>query len=179
MTSPRVPGGKGEELKLPCGETAHVREFDLGMREFHCDCGSIHAVVMDPHPPERFLPDFLIEVLQETIETTSDEMPEFGTPHLIGMVLEEFPGSVLAHDASEDGDVGFSLLWITEFDSRRLHEIIVELVIELMEHAMSHADDEQSLTEFERQMLQFDVSEFVEEYRDQRDLEADDVYVQE
>ena len=179
MSSPRVPGGRGDELELPCGEIAHVRDFDLGMREFHCDCGEVHAIVMDAHPPERFIPEFLVEVLRETTETTSEEMPEFGTAHLMGIVLEEFPGAVLAHDTSDDGDVGFALLWITEFDSRRLHEIIVELVVELMEHAMSHAEDEQSLTEFERQMLNFDVGAFVDEYREQRDLEADDIHLRE
>ena len=178
MAQPRVPGGRGEEIDLPCGETVTVREFDLGMREFTCDCGAVHAVVMDVHPPDRFLPEFLVGVLQEAIETTSEEMPEFGTPHLMGIVLEEFPNRVVATDASNDQDVGFSMLWLTDFDSRRLHEVIVELVIELMEHAVSHGSDDQALTQFEQQMLDFDVSEFVTQYRDQRDLSEDDVYAQ-
>ena len=177
MAEPRVPGGGGEELELPCGETRRVRDFDMGMREFECSCGDVHAVVMDVHPTERFLPGFLVEVLREAIETTSEEMPEFGTPHLMGIVLEEFPQRVVASDCSEDQDVGWSLLWVTTFDSRRLHEIIVELVVEVMEHAVSHAEDEAAMREFESKMLQFDVSEFVEQYRAERDLSEDDVYV--
>jgi hypothetical protein len=66
---------------------------------------------------------------------------------------------------------------VTDFDSRRLHEIIVELVVELMEHAISHADDDAAITEFEEEMLSFDVAEFVDQYRAQRDLSEDDVYV--
>ncbi len=178
MPEPRVPGGRGDELELPCGRTKYVHDFDLGMREFDCSCGESHAVVMDVHPPDRFLPEFLVEVLQEAIETTSAEMPEFGTPHLLGIVLEEFPNKVVSNDASNDQDVGFSMLWVSDFDSQRLHEIIVELVIELMEHAVSHGEDENALTQFEQQMLEFDVSEFVSEYRAQRDLSEDDVFVQ-
>jgi len=128
---------------------------------------------MDVHPPDRFLPEFLIEVLQEAIETTSEEMPEFGTPHLLGIVLEEFPEEVVSYDATEEPDVGFALLWIADFDSRTLHERIVELVIELMEHAVSHADDASSLTEFEAKMHEFDVAEFVSQYREERDLDAE------
>lgn len=176
MAEPRVPGGRSEALELPCGETLSVDSFDLGMREFDCDCGSTHGVVMDVHPPDRFLPEFLVAVLQEAIETTSAEMPEFGTPHLLGIVLEEFPELVVSHDASEDHDVGFAMLWVTDFDSRKLHEVIIELVIELMEHAVSHAEDTTALTEFEQQMHEFDVSEFVEQYRSQRDLDEDDFY---
>jgi hypothetical protein len=90
--------------------------------------------------------------------------------------LEEFPGQVATADLSEEGDVGYALLWVTAFDGRRLHEVIVELVIELMEHAVSHAEDDGAIREFERQMLDFDVSAFVEQYRAERDLDADDVY---
>jgi hypothetical protein len=170
------PGGSGE-VTLPCGETVRATDLDLGVREFECDCGDVHAVVMDVHPPERFLPDFLVEILKETVETTSDEMPEFDTPHLLGVVLEEFPEQVSAADLSEEGDVGYALLWVTSFDARRLHEVIVELVVELMEHAVSHAEDDATIAEFERQMLEFDVAEFVDRYRAERDLDADDVYV--
>lgn len=177
MAQPRVPGGRGETVSLPCGEEVPLNEFDLGMRTFDCDCGKPHGVVMDVHPPDRFLPEFLVAVLQDAIETTSAEMPDFGTPHLLGIVLEEFPDQVAAHDASEDQEVGFALLWVTDFDARTLHEIIVELVIELMEHAVSHADDTTALTEFEQQMHEFDVETFVAEYRSQRDLSEDDLYV--
>jgi hypothetical protein len=176
MAEPRVPGGRGEILELPCGEQIPLDAFDLGMREFECDCGATHGVVMDVHPPDRFLPEFLVSVLREAIETTSAEMPEFGTPHLLGIVLEEFPQRVLAHDATEDQSVGFAMLWVTDFDARTLHEHIVELVIELMEHAVSHAEDTTALTEFEGQMHRFDVQSFVEEYREQRDLSEDDLY---
>jgi hypothetical protein len=176
MTKPGVPGDT-RTIDLPCGETEPVTEFDLGMREFECACGDAHAVVVDVHPPERFLPEFLVEVLRETVETTSEEMPEFDTPHLLGVVLEEFPARVATADLSEEGDVGYALLWVTDFDARRLHEIIVELVVELMEHAVSHAEDDATIEEFERRMLDFDVSTFVEQYRSERDLDADDVYV--
>ncbi|QCJ46223.1 MULTISPECIES: DUF5815 family protein [Haloprofundus] len=178
MAQPRVPGGGGDELELPCGETKRVRDLDLGLREFDCACGETHAVVTDSHPPERFLPEFLVEVLREAVETTSEEMPEFGTPHLMGIVLEEFPRRVVGEDVSEDQQVGYAMVWVTDFDSRRLHEIIVELVVELMEHAVSHAEDDAALSQFETEMLQFDVSEFVEQYRAERDFSSDDVYAQ-
>jgi predicted small metal-binding protein len=160
-------------LELPCGETISLQSLDLGMRELDCDCGEGHAVVMDMHPPTRFFPEFLVETLSEAVETTSDEMPDFGTPHLMGIVMEEFPEQVASADASEEGDVGFALVWITQFDSRRLHEVIVELVVELMEHAVSHAESEHAMTEFEEQMLDFDVTAFVEQYRDERDLDPE------
>ncbi|AUV83045.1 hypothetical protein C2R22_16490 [Salinigranum rubrum] len=177
MSEPRVPGGRGAELDLPCGRTRRVRSIDLGMREFECPCGESHATVMDVHPPERFLPEFLVDVLREAIETTSDEMPEFGTPHLMALVKEEFPEAVVSADVSDDGEVGAGIVWVTDFRARRLHEIIVELVVELMEHAVSHAEDDSLLTEFETQMLDFDVSEFVDQYRAERDLSEEDAYV--
>ena len=176
MTQPRVPGGEDDTLELACGEAVGLGELDLGMREFACDCGETHAVVMDVHPPERFLPEFLVETLREAIETTSEEMPEFDTPHLLGVVLEEFPEAVVSHDASEDAEVGYAMAWVADFDSRRLHEIVVELVVELMEHAVSHAEDDEALSAFEEEMVAFDVSEFVEQYRAERDLEAEDPY---
>jgi hypothetical protein len=66
---------------------------------------------------------------------------------------------------------------VTGFDSRRLHEVVVELVVELMEHAVSHSDDESAVASFEQYMLEFDVSAFVEQYRAERDLEREDVGV--
>jgi hypothetical protein len=164
-------------LELPCGERKRVRDLDLGMREFDCACGESHAVVMDVHPPERFVPEFLVDVLREAVETTSEEMPEFDTPHLLGIVLEEFPEAVVSEDVSDDGEVGAGIVWVTDFDSRRLHEVIVELVVELMEHAVSHADDDAAVEEFERQMLSFDVRAFVEQYRAERDVGEEDVRV--
>lgn len=173
MAQPRVPGKSEEELDLPCGETIRITELDMGMREFDCSCGETHAVVMDVHPPTRFLPEFLVEVLRETVETTSEEMPEFGTPHLMGIVLEEFPERVAAADVSQNHEVGYALVWVTDFDSRRLHEAIVEFVVELMEHAISHAEDDDVVHTFEEQLLEFDVSTFVEQYRSERDLDED------
>ena len=171
MPEPRVPGDRGAELELPSGETRSIHDLDMGMREFECDCGDAHAVVMDVHPLDRFLPEFLVAVLRESIETTSDEMPEFGTAHLMGIVIEEFPEQVVSEDVSEEQDVGYAMVWVTDFDSRRLHEIIVELVVELMEHAISHADDAAAMREFESKMHEFDVAEFVEQYRAERDID--------
>ena len=172
MAQPRVPGDDDRSLELPCGVTVDPREFDLGMREYVCSNGHHHAVVMDVHPPSRFFPESLVSILQEMIEP-ADDFDEFGTPHLLGVVLEEFPEEVAVYDAGDDGTVGYAMVWVTAFDSQRLHEVIVELVVELMEHAMSHADDEDATSEFERQMLEFDVSEFVDEYRSVRDFESE------
>ncbi|WP_181686773.1 DUF5815 family protein [Halorhabdus salina] len=171
MSSPRVPGS-GNRLELPCGESVGLSALDMGMREFECDCGDTHAVVMDVHPPGRFLPEFLVDVLRETVETT-DEAEQLGTIHLMGIVFEEFPDAVVAEDVEDDGDIGCGLVWITDFDSRRLHEIVVELVVELMEHAVSHADDESAIDAFETEMAEFDVGEFVEVYRQQRDFDGE------
>ena len=169
MSEPRVPGSRGTELSLPCDESVSVSALDMGLREFACDCGERHAVVMDVHPPSRFVPESLVEVLRETIDP--EEGDEFDTMHLMGVVLEEFPERIVAEDVSEDSDVGYALVWVADFDARRLHEIVVELIVELMDHAVSHADDDDSTTEFERQMREFDVQEFVETYRRERDFE--------
>ncbi len=169
MAQPRIPGDD-TAVELPCGERIDRYELDLGMREFDCGCGATHAVVMDVHPLTRFFPAFLVEILRETIDT-ADEFEEFSMPHLLGVVVEEFPERVVSEDVSGDGRMGCSLLWVTDFDSRRLHEIAVELVIELMEHAISHAADDEAISAFEEQMLTFDVEAFVEEYRAERDFE--------
>ena len=172
MPEPRVPGGDAGVIELPCGETARPHVFDLGMREYQCDCGERHAVVMDVHPPARFVPEFLVEVLREIVDT-EDGFGEFGTPHLLGAVLEEFPDEVVVHDAAEDGSVGYAMLWVTDFDSRRLHEVVVELVVELMDHAVSHAEDDAQIAAFEEYLAEFDVAAFVEQYRAERDLESE------
>jgi hypothetical protein len=143
------------------------------MREYDCACGSAHAVVTDVNPPTRFLPEALVGELRATTEV-ADDFGEFGTAHLMGMVVEEFPEAVASADVSEDGQVGYAMLWLTDFDSRRLHEVVVELVVEMMEHAVSHTDDEDARGEFERQMREFDVTEFVDRYRAARDF--DDEY---
>ncbi|WP_226013208.1 DUF5815 family protein [Halomicrobium salinisoli] len=157
-------------LDLPCGERVDVHTLDMGQREFDCDCGAAHAVVMDVHPLARFVPEFLVEILTETIET-DDDFEEFTTAHAMASVMEEFPDQVESVDVAEDGTVGYALAWVTDFDSRRLHEVIVELIVELMEHAVSHAEDEEVAQQFEAEMLEFDVSTFVEQYRRERDLE--------
>jgi hypothetical protein len=170
MAEPRVPGGSGDVLSLPCGEAVDVHDIDVGMREYRCDCGDVHAVVTDAHPPTRFFPQFLVEVLEGTVET-DDEFESFGTPHLMGMVMEEFPDRIVVEDVSEDGEVGYALVWVADFDGRRLHEVVVELVVELMQHAVSHADDDGAVTEFEQQMLEFDPAEFVAQYRAERNFD--------
>jgi len=172
MAEPRVPGAR-DDIELPCGESVPPGDLDLGVRELDCACGDTHAVVADVHPPERFLPAFLVDALREVVET-DDEFEAFGTPHLMGLLFEEFPGEITSHDASDDGEVGYGLVWIADFDARRLHEAVVELVIELMEHAISHSDDA-AMAEFEESMMAFDVSEFVEQYRRERETEAGDV----
>ncbi len=98
-----------------------------------------------------------------------DAFEEFGTPHLMGSVMEEFPDEIVAVDATDDGRVGYAMLWVSSFDARTLHEHVVELVVELMEHAVSHARDDGAQGAFEEQMLDFDVSEFVDLYRRERD----------
>lgn len=172
MANPRVPGGSGSDMELPCGESISPHDLDMGLREFTCPCGETHAVVTDVHPLGRFVPESLADVLRATVEP-DDEFDEFTTAHLMGMVLEEFPEAVVAEDVSDDGEVGYSMLWVTDFDSRRLHEIVIELLVELMEHAMSHAGDDQAMAEFESQMLDFDVAAFVEQYRQQRDFDSE------
>jgi hypothetical protein len=172
MAQPGVPGGPEHELELVCGEQIDVHRIDLGLRELACDCGERHAVVTDAHPLGRFLPEFLGDVLRETTEP-ADDYEEFSMPHLMGMVIEEFPEGVATADVSDDGQVGYAMIWVTDFDARRLHEVTVELVVELMEHALSHAEDEDAMSQFEAQMQSFDVGEFVEQYRAERDFETE------
>jgi hypothetical protein len=147
--------------------------LDLGLREHECSCGDRHGVVMDVHPLGRFVPESVVDVLRTAIDT-ADDYEEFTTPHVMGMVVEEFPDAVVSADVSGDGDVGYALVWVTEFDDRRLHEVVVELLVELMEHAISHAEDGSAMSEFESRMEEFDVSAFVEQYRRERDFEAED-----
>jgi len=171
MAQPRVPGGD-DDIELPCGETVTVHNLDLGLREYACDCGERHAVVMDVHPLGRFVPEFLADALRETVDT-ADEFEEFTTAHVMGIVREEFPDRTVSQDVSEDGSVGYSLVWLTDFDSRRLHEVVVELLVELMDHAVSHADDAEAQSEFQQWLAQFDVTEFVDQYRAEREFESE------
>lgn len=172
MAEPRVPGGTDSSLDLPCGETVHTHDLDLGMRELSCKCGETHAVVMDVHPLGRFIPEFLVETLRSTI-TTEDNFEEFSMPHALAMVREENPELVAVADCSGDGEVGYGLVWVTDFTSRELHRIVVELLIELMEHAISHAEDGPTVEEFERQLAEFDLEAFVDAYRSEREFESE------
>jgi hypothetical protein len=175
MTEPRVPGtdeADDDWVDLPCGEQAHVKDFDLGMREYACSCGDTHAVVMDMHPPSRFVPEDIVGVLTEAVEPAdSDDFEEFGTPHLMGAVLEELPEDVTAIDAQENGSVGYALCWVADMDARALHGVVVELVVELMDHAVSHAQTDDAKTEFQEQLEEFDVEAFVDAYRAEREFE--------
>ena len=162
-------------ILLPCGTSIDSHRIDLGMRELKCECGKTHAIVTDINPLTRFLPEFLVVSLEELIEVRdSDKWGGLGMVHLMGLVMEDFPEETVFFDASEDGYLGYSMLWIFDFDAWRLHEIIIELIIEMMEHGMSHSGDKNAIAEFEKQMLQFDIKEFVKEYRETRDLNPED-----
>jgi hypothetical protein len=169
---PGVPSGpSGGTIELPCGETITADELDLGLREFRCDCGETHAVVLDPHPPSRFLPESVTEVLAETLAAEGSEIEEFGTMPLMGLVMDAHPESIVAHDASEDGTTGFAVAWIADFDARDLHEIVVETVLGIMAKAVTSVGDDSATEAFSEVRADFDVTEFVEEYREVRDFE--------
>lgn len=170
MGDPRVPGAS---IELACGEHIDPARIDLGMRELSCPCGSEHAVVTDVHPPSRFVPEATVEILRETVEP-ADEQEVFSTTHVMGMVLEEFPEAVATHDATEDGTVGYAMVWVTDMDARTLHEIVVELLVELMDHAVSHAEDPETADRFQRQLESFDIETFVSAYREAREFEVAD-----
>jgi hypothetical protein len=169
MPSPGVPG-TDSVLELPCGNRVEPHDIDLGMRAYDCPCGETHAVVTDAHPLGRFVPEEMAETLRDVIDT-DDEFDEFTTVHLLAMVQEEYPQRVARADCADDGSVGYALVWVTEFDTRKLHEVIVELLVELMDHAIGHADDEVAVAEFEEQLAEFDVGAFVDTYRAERELE--------
>lgn len=169
MAEPRVPGSD-DSLELPCGEWVHPHDLDLGMRSYSCPCGRTHAVVTDAHPLARFVPEMLVDTLQEVVET-DDEFDRFTTAHALAMVHEEFPDQLARAECADDGQVGYALVWVSDFDPRQLHEVVVELLVELMDHAVGHADDEAAASEFEEQLAQFDAGAFVDAYRDEREFE--------
>ncbi len=172
MPQPRVPGDDaGTTLELPCGEAVDARELDMGLREYDCDCGDAHAVVMDVHPLGRFVPEAVEETLTASVEP--EDAPRFGVVHLMGMVREEYPERVASLDVSEDGSFGYAMVWVADVDARALHEIVVELVVELMEHAVSHAEDPDARAAFEERMAEFDVAAFVDRYREAREFETE------
>jgi hypothetical protein len=172
MPDPGIPdSGPSVSIDLPCGETVSTDDLDLGMREYFCRCGESHAVVMDPHPLSRFIPESIVETLQESLEPTHEEFDEFEMTHLMGILMEEYPDMVVGADASGDGSVGYAAVWVTDVDARELHRLVVEEVLGLMESAVSHAEDQTAMTAFEADRLEFDVAAFVDEYRAQRDFE--------
>jgi hypothetical protein len=168
--APHVPGKREREIDLPDSDASiPVTDLDMGLREVTVD-GATYGVVMDIHPLTRFVPPAIVDTLEATVEP-GDESDRFGTHHLLAMVREEYPDEVTNADVADNGNVGYNLVWLTAFDGRRLHEIVVELIVELMEHAVSHAEDDDVQSEFEEQLQEFDVATFVEAYRDQRDFE--------
>lgn len=164
------PGVPGKRLDLPCGESVSVRNIDLGTREFECDCGESHAVIKDTDPLTQFVPTFIADVLRDTVET-DDDHPGFSTAHLLGLVSEVHSEILVSADVSDDGQVGYALLWVSGLDSRDLHRVVVEHVVDLMEQAIEEANDEAAIREFEEYVEEFDVEAFVEEYRAERDFE--------
>ncbi len=171
MGEPHVPADGNERPRLSCGQPVPVETLDLGMREYDCPCGESHAVVMDVHPISRWVPEDVESILVAAIDA-DDEYGTFSTIHVMGMVLEEYPEKVTALDVSENDSLGSVLVWMTAFDARRLHEVIVELLVELMDHAMSHASEEDDREAFREQLSSFDVTEFVDSYRAQRDFDG-------
>lgn len=169
---PGVPDEpEGGAIELPCGETITADQLDLGMREFDCDCGATHAVVMDPHPPTRFLPAEVAEDLAATVTAEGTETEEFGTVALMGLVMDAVPEQIVTYDAAEDGTTGFAVAWIADVDARGLHEIVVETVLSIMAEAVSEAGDDDAEAAFVEHRAEFDVEGFVDEYRDVRDFE--------
>lgn len=164
--------GKPGTLELPCGESIHFHDLDLGMRYLDCGCESRHAIVADAHPLTRFVPEEFVSILEEVVDT-EDDFDSFSTPHALAMVREEYPESVVVADCSNDGQVGYTLIWVSDVPPSRLHEIIVELLVELMDHAISHADDATAVRAFESDLARFDVTEFVEVYRRERDFDSE------
>ena len=169
MAEPSIPFDDDGSVELTCGERISRDTFDLGLREFDCSCGDRHAVVMDVHPLGRWIPEAVGDVLRETIEP-ADEYDTFQTIHLMGLIVEEYPEEVTVVDATDSPSVGYALLWVTELDARELHRVIVELLVELMDHAVSHSEDDDLHGSFTQQLRDFDIDEFVDHYRNQRDL---------
>ncbi|MFW6383941.1 MAG: DUF5815 family protein [Halodesulfurarchaeum sp.] len=169
---PGVPDDpEGGAIDLPCGETITADELDLGMREFECACGGTHAVVMDPHPPTRFLPTEVAEDLAATVTPAGTEVEEFGTVALMGLVMDALDEEIVAYDAAEDGTTGFAVAWIATSDARELHKGVVESVLSVMAEAVTDAGDAEAEAAFAEHRAAFDVEAFVDEYRAVRDFE--------
>jgi hypothetical protein len=169
---PGVPDEpEGGTIQLPCGETITADDLDLGMREVDCACGASHAVVMDPHPPTRFLPTEVAEDLAATVSAAGTETEEFGTIALMGLVMDAVPEEIVAYDAAEDGTTGFAVAWIADVDARELHEIVVETVLSIMAEAVTAAGNADAEASFAKARAEFDVEGFVDEYRAVRDFD--------
>jgi len=159
------------QLTAPCGVSLDAREIDLGTRAHDCACGETHAVVTDTHTLARFVPPAVVDTLRAVVET-DDAFDQFGTAHVMSMVHEEFPDRVRRADCTDDGAVGYALVWVCAFDARELHRVVVELLVELMDHAVGHADEAAAASEFDAHLSAFDVEAFVDAYRDQRDADG-------
>ena len=167
MRGQDIPGAT-EELALPCGERVRPREFDLGTRAHDCACGETHAVVTDTDALARFVPPAVVDTLRAVVET-DDAFDQFGIAHVMSMVQEEFPDQVVRADCTDDGAVGYALVWVCALAPQELHRVVVELLVELMDHAVGHAENEAAASEFDAQLSAFDVEDFVDAYREQRD----------
>jgi hypothetical protein len=171
--TPHVPGKHASQIEVPDSDRSiPVGDLDMGMRETTID-GETYAVVTDVHPLTRFLPPEIVSTLEAAVEP-GDESEQFGTHHLMARVQERHPDAVSVADVSDNGEVGYALVWLVGYDSRTLHEIVVAIVLELMEHAVGHAEDDAVQAEFEEYRAQFDAATFVEQYRDRRDFEDED-----
>lgn len=151
------------ELELPCGEQIDARQFDPNTQTICCSCGESHAVVASAETLDRFVPDEVVEILRATVDP--EGTGSFGVTHVLAKVHATYPARISSADLSEVNDVGYAKLWVTEFDDRRLHEIVVEVLVELMSHMMEHADNETAVA-FEQQLAGFDAAAFVDAYRD-------------
>lgn len=174
MTQPGVPSLPNDStVELPCGETVSTDDLDLGMREYECECGSSHAVVLDPHPPTRFLPETVTDVLVNTLQIDGREENRFDTNALMGLVQDRHSDRIVTLDAAEDGTIGFALAWIADFDSYTLHEIVVETVLELMSRAVDDGGNESARKAFTEHRADLDVEAFVSQYREVRNFDAE------
>ena len=66
-------------------------------------------------------------------------------------------------EAEEEQEGGVALRWVSDLEAGEIKEVIVELVDELMEQGIRNGEEGSALNEFEGQMNDFEVTEFVEE----------------
>ncbi|MFB6162907.1 MAG: DUF5815 family protein [Halococcoides sp.] len=171
MPVPGVPTDDDPELELPCGETVDAREFDLNTSEIDCECGEAHGVVLDTDPLTRFVPDQMARILEETVKPRETDHT-FGTLHAMGMLADEVPQTVASADVSENGDLGFNYVWVSDFTAREVHVLLVQLLVDLMDHAVDEVGDDSIKSQFTEQLEGLDVEEFVDQYRTERSFEG-------